>query len=59
MKNIFNLNAECTKCGAIDISIIYCSGGTSTCYKYEEHIHRTCRRCGYNWTEMCLDSKEE
>ena len=24
-----------------------------------EHLHITCPRCGYKWTEPCLDAKKE
>lgn len=56
----FNEQAACPKCGHTDISTQFRSfystfvGCVSGCPD-EEHMHRTCRNCGYRWPEACRD----
>lgn len=55
-----NWAAECPKCGNTGVCLAYCAGGSRCTIPYErrgdsEHMDRTCRLCGYQWTEPCLD----
>lgn len=61
MKDIFNPDAKCSKCGFDDITVAHCDGYTHNCFRRgtTEHLHRTCARCGYRWIEMCLDSEKK
>ncbi len=54
----FDEGRACCKCG--------CSAGNSVAFKrgneidalyIGEHIERKCARCGYRWSEQCLDHK--
>jgi len=51
---------KCKKCGSIDIAVFYhsCWGDCDYGDKHkrqEEHLHKNCRKCGYDWVEDCLD----
>jgi C4-type Zn-finger protein len=50
----FNIKISCPKCGCkfIDYKFGYDN------YTGKEIITRKCRACGYNWTELPLDSEE-
>jgi len=55
----FNPDARCAKCAGEDIGSAYCPTGRHFCEpKYHDValIHRNCRRCGYSWPELPLDS---
>lgn len=61
--NIYRSSNKCPKCGGVEISerhhegIDKCTWGQS--HFVGEHIHRTCKRCGYQWPETPLDIKVE
>ncbi len=51
----------CVKCGFSNIiSTEYCRCERILCIYHldEEHLHRVCQRCGYEWAEATLDSEE-
>lgn len=59
----FNTKLTCSKCGDSGIKSLFCKGAVAarTCWKYgigvrEEHLHRACGQCGYEWFESCIDS---
>ena len=52
----------CSKCGHDVIETRYCGPGANRydmarCLVDGEHLHRTCKRCGYEWLEAPLDAK--
>lgn len=58
----FDPEKKCDKCGGNDIytgyynrsdDSFYC-GYSTNCRIYGEHMHRSCRRCGYQWVENIL-----
>ena len=54
---------DCPKCGCDNSKVEFCQGiGGKTkktgCETAGEHLHRTCSRCGFEWTELCLDAKK-
>lgn len=65
----FDENVTCEKCSHAEIGVYYCpqpqpawicwphvriaQRGLSDC----EHMHRTCKRCGYEWLETCIDNR--
>jgi len=60
----FNPDAKCAKCGSDNIHSIFCVDPRyySSCRKWpnevrEEHIHRNCKTCRYEWLEAPLDKK--
>lgn len=61
----YNPDARCPKCGG-EIDIGYRLGSIrrawslcSACQDGIEHLHRTCRVCGYSWPEACVDMKAQ
>lgn len=57
----FDSEKSCPKCCGTGITARYCSGRPTECRcqsNYSvgyEHLRRTCTRCGYGWSERCLD----
>ena len=60
----FDERADCPKCGHDDITVHYCRGRESQRTTYElcwkegiedEHLHRKCCRCHYEWLEKCIE----
>lgn len=60
----FTPDATCIKCGWYKVKVLYCPGGTDdnrvglSCFADtagQEHLHRQCKRCGYEWHEKTLD----
>lgn len=57
----FNSVVHCVKCGSDNIGLRYCAQLRN--YYHcgpgfdAEHMHRTCRECGYEWFERPLDMK--
>jgi ribosomal protein S27AE len=60
----FNVERNCPKCGCLDVGARHLSRkefpNSRSYYDCErrentEHIHRHCRRCGFNWDEAPLD----
>ena len=57
----YNPNVTCRKCGCTDIKTEYCEhkGGRLMeicwCKVDDEHMHRTCERCRYEWLEAVLN----
>ena len=60
----FNHSRKCSKCGSGDINTQFhramyfsqqCTWG-SNAKSSAEHMHRSCRRCGYDWLEVPLDN---
>lgn len=51
---------KCPKCGGAVVSTDYHPSGVwrTGCIR-EEHQHRYCRRCNYDWIEACLEEKKE
>ncbi len=63
----FSVESMCPKCGENrDIEtrwIKFWDSSGSQCLNYEgcidgQHIHRTCMRCGYGWSELPLDAEK-
>lgn len=58
----FSENRGCSKCGCSDVDFQHCYGGAqnknSICPK-GEHIHKHCKRCGFEWLERCKDSSDK
>ncbi len=62
----FNAKATCSKCGAEPVAIhagFHSRADISShaiCYHTEqEHIHRSCGRCHYEWLEAPLDKAQK
>ena len=59
---IFTEDPVCSKCGWTNITTAYAAGRCLTydllpCHKlerFQEHMHRRCLRCGYEWIENVL-----
>jgi len=54
----------CPKCGCGETTVWYCDGKRlnpeALCFKRargDEHMHRFCANCDYEWLEPCLDAK--
>lgn len=62
--------ASCAKCGGDEIATRYHDGETywgdlrhcaygsaahPTAHTRGEHLHLTCKTCGFDWTEGCVD----
>ncbi len=46
---------RCQKCGAISAKTRYCE----KCDEHEtEHVHRSCKRCGYHWLEAIWNGNQ-
>lgn len=58
LKAFSGLKTRCAKCRSVDISILHCKQpypqtrffGGHTCAD-EEHFHRGCKACGFEWLE--------
>ena len=56
--------SDCPKCGFKDIATSYhprrsyCDPWSRFTFNAQddEHLHRTCRRCGYDWTDAVLEA---
>lgn len=62
----YNPDAVCPKCGGASIHTAYhrwpayaCPFPTFGLVDAREHMDRTCRHCGYSWSEECLDRAGE
>ena len=59
MREPYNPEGLCPKCGYDDISTTFCDGYSARCCRHPfedgKHIDRKCRQCGYGWAEECLD----
>ena len=65
MKKYSGKNSTCEKCGETDINTYYCEGSersffNSKCRDYrnrikEEHLHRRCKNCNFEWLEACFE----
>ena len=59
----FDEKATCPKCSHASVSITHqrrylvgiCHYGDCSA---DEHLHRRCQRCGYQWAEACIDASE-
>lgn len=53
----FDSIGACPKCGCADVDVKYCvSAPLYSCKGVEEeHMHRKCTRCRYEWLERPLD----
>jgi len=59
----FDEETACPKCGHDRVVVKYCKGGimigrscpSEMSGSYEEHLDRTCERCGYVWAQAVLD----
>lgn len=52
---------RCVKCGHDQTKTRYCSGTASWCRDKcgkHEHMHRTCKRCKYEWYEKPLSGED-
>ena len=54
---------QCTKCGSKDISTTYHrnrNGCSFTQHNQDtnEHLHRTCRNCSYDWCDPTKDQQD-
>lgn len=53
---------KCPKCGSPEVRTQYCAGiyykiHVLACqYSQEEHMHRICLSCEYDWKELPLDA---
>jgi hypothetical protein len=58
---LFSADKPCRKCGGTDIHTLHMEGdgfrSVYSCRNRErrEHLHRTCRRCHFDWDEAPLD----
>lgn len=52
-----DLTAPCPKCGYADVACMFHESkwGTFSCIFDVPHMHRTCRRCWFDWPEAPLD----
>jgi hypothetical protein len=57
-------DGRCSKCGYEDISTQYVEPDRPYAYgcrfhktTNDEHLHRYCRRCGYEWAEACIEQE--
>ena len=59
--DIFDPKAKCEKCKGEEIATVYCRHPLpdKTSPKIKEHLHRQCKRCGFNWVEKCLNSEQD
>lgn len=62
----YDFAAHCPKCGHKDVSTHYVSASYWARYDCrhhpstnEEHLHRWCRRCDYQWAERCIDLQKQ
>lgn len=62
----FDPAAKCPKCGHDETSDAYHKNGYKCPFgsvvdvgREEEHIHRTCKRCGFDWPEAVLERTKE
>lgn len=64
----FDAEAKCPKCGGDDLATTFHAAsdlthpmavGRDRCDVHDEHIHRHCRRCGYDWIEAPLDKRDK
>ncbi len=54
---------SCVKCGSEDIHTAWHKSGFDCLYgsntsPHDEHLHRHCRGCGYDWADKPMDAKE-
>lgn len=59
----FERRPTCCKCGGDDIAVKYVETHIIKCSEFDcdvlsEHLHRTCRACGYGWTEETKDAHD-
>lgn len=55
----------CTKCGGVNIAVTYHNTyyGRNGCglntqrWRSDEHLHRTCQTCSWDWTEDCVGTE--
>jgi hypothetical protein len=56
------INVRCPKCNHDDITLMYCEGArpAQLCWPYhhDEHHHRHCTRCHYEWLEAVITPQE-
>jgi len=60
------VNSQCSKCGEIDTNVQWHKSTYECLYKQQdrrdwpydggEHLHRTCRTCGYTWADPVTDT---
>jgi hypothetical protein len=55
---MFDKDRKCPKCGTPDAGVKYCDGSlvpwNSSCKRGDvanEHFHRACKTCGFEWLE--------
>lgn len=58
----FDPSARCPKCAGADVQVTFCMGGwdctPSVRFRVkwgQEHLHRRCQRCSYDWPEAPID----
>lgn len=57
----YNPKAVCAKCGGKDVATTYCAHRGHLCGDFTHGfegpplMHRRCKRCGYNWSEVPKD----
>lgn len=67
-----SLNLTCSKCGSDDIGTTYhkqgCGKASCSCAtcsygshakSHDEHLHRFCRGCGFDWLDAVLSPDPE
>lgn len=51
----FDASHSCEKCGSVTAaSYAYHPAGLRRCPSEDEHMHRRCPQCGYEWAEEPL-----
>ena len=61
----YDQEGVCPKCGHGAIDVWFCAGGRpgKRCWDdftdTQEHLHRQCRGCHYEWQEACLDANDD
>jgi len=62
----YNPDAKCPKCDYLNVNSVYCEEPqvAEICYEFtyreaelQEHIHRTCQCCHYEWLEAALSAE--
>ncbi|MBU6429783.1 MAG: hypothetical protein KGR26_12280 [Cyanobacteria bacterium REEB65] len=55
---LFDVARRCPKCGFNAIAALFCGPGNRKCMSDQlpdEHFHRVCGLCTYQWPEACPD----
>ena len=69
MPTPMNAELKCAKCGSVDIATVYhehlgpCMLGVSKkdyhSHRGPQHLHYSCRTCGWDWTGATVEQREK